>query len=193
MSFVLFFGCENNESNNNATTNHNNFSLVLLLTCDGILIGNDVLIHILRHLHALVEERHRRVMLSLEERIAAVHEDITHHMNHDDDDDNDSESHADDSDDNVSQSDEQHRLEQESHSIEQQIQIYEANHARRTANLDTIVFIMETGGSFAVVAHYLHVWAMHGMSFGLMDAVLFLHIQSTLSSVGRKVSRSKIG
>ena len=35
--------------------------------------------------------------------------------------------------------------------------------------------------------HYLHIWTLHGTSFGLVDGVLALHLNSTLSAAGRKM------
>ena len=161
-----------------------NVSMVVLLTCDGILIGNTVLRYSLEACHALGEERYRRLIGDLEERIAVLHD---MGRQRDGADENDDSSQQQQQQQQENQSQVQHRLEQELHWIEEQIQLNEAKHARQSTTLETTVFILETSGLFAAVAHYVHIWVMHGMSFGLLDAVLFLHIQSTLSSVGRKV------
>jgi hypothetical protein len=63
----------------------------------------------------------------------------------------------------------------------------EAGHARRVITFEKLLFSLELFASFVTAAHFLHIWTLHGASFGLLDGVLLLHLQSTLSSAGRKV------
>ena len=37
------------------------------------------------------------------------------------------------------------------------------------------------------LAHYVHVWCLHGITFGLVDAILFLDIRSILMAIAKRV------
>ncbi|KAL3524161.1 hypothetical protein ACH5RR_016995 [Cinchona calisaya] len=46
--------------------------------------------------------------------------------------------------------------------------------------LDMMTFLM-------ALAHYLHIWWLHGMAFHLIDAVLFLNIRALLSAIVKRI------
>ncbi|XP_076910164.1 E3 ubiquitin protein ligase RIN2-like [Bidens hawaiensis] len=46
--------------------------------------------------------------------------------------------------------------------------------------LDIMTFLMALG-------HYVHIWRLHGMTFHLVDAVLFLNIRALLSAVAKRI------
>ncbi|KAL3521422.1 hypothetical protein ACH5RR_019571 [Cinchona calisaya] len=46
--------------------------------------------------------------------------------------------------------------------------------------LDMMTFLM-------ALAHYLHIWWLHGMAFHLVDAVLFLNIRALLSAIVKRI------
>lgn len=138
-----------------------------MLTADGIILGDNVMMHILRYSVAAMEEKHRDTMTQLEERIATIQNrrrevDVT--------------------DTAAVQS-----LEEESLLRDRDAEAKEIGHNERMAAFDKLIFILELFSAFGAGAHYIHIWVLHGATFGLVDAILLLHIQSTLSSVGRKV------
>lgn len=144
------------------------WSMLLLLTCDCILLGNNALCHIVRHVAARWEEAHRSRIAELEERILRIH---------------DTRRDVDES--NISAVE---HLEEQSRICDREVEVREAGHSQRLVYFDRTVFTLELCGSFMSAVHYIHIWYLHGASFGLLDGVLLLHLQSTLSSVGRKVN-----
>jgi hypothetical protein len=141
--------------------------MFLLLTADCIILGNDAMMHILRYSIAVMEEKHRDAMAQLEESIATIRNRRRE---------------VDVSDTAAVQS-----LENESRSRDQEMEAREIGHNEGMATFDKVIFLLELFGAFGLGAHYIHIWVLHGATFGLVDAILLLHIQSTLSSVGRKV------
>lgn len=147
---------------------YDSWEILLLLNCDCFLLGMDTIIHVIRHMIGTLEEKHRKRICELEEYIVTIHDDIRRQVELDD-------------------AAAVQVLEEESRRVDREVEIGEADHAKQTAILVKTVFILELFGSFAKAAHYINIWMMHGATFGLVDAILFLHIQSNLSAVGRKV------
>jgi hypothetical protein len=141
--------------------------MFLLLTADCIILGNDAMMYILRYSIAVMEEKHRDAMAQLEESIAAIRNRRREV--------------------DVNDTEAVQSLENESRSRDQEMEAREIGHNERMATFDKVIFILELFGAFGLGAHYIDIWVLHGATFGLVDAILLLHIQSTLSSVGRKV------
>ena len=168
---ILVLLCDGLASRGCAILFYNSWGILLLLNFDCFLLGNDVMVHVIRHIIGTSEEKHRKKICELEEFIVTIHEDIRRQVELDD-------------------AAAVQVLEDESRAADREVETKEAEHAKQTATLVKTVFILELFGSFAKAAHYIHVWMMHGATFGLVDAILFLHIQSNLSAVGRKVRDS---
>ncbi|CAA0816275.1 E3 ubiquitin protein ligase RIN2 [Striga hermonthica] len=47
-------------------------------------------------------------------------------------------------------------------------------------------FFLDMMTMLMAIAHYLHIWFLHGMAFHLVDAVLFLNIRAILSAIVRR-------
>jgi hypothetical protein len=74
-------------------------------------------------------------------------------------------------------------------SVENEIERAEIQQAFYSNILQTIIFTLELFSSMVTAFHFLHIWYLHGLSFGLVDAILLLHLQSSVSGVIRKVRR----
>jgi hypothetical protein len=72
-------------------------------------------------------------------------------------------------------------------SIENDIERAEIRQAFYSSILQSIIFTLEVLSSMVTAFHFLHIWYLHGLSFGLVDAILLLHLQSSVSGVVRKV------
>ncbi|CDP05329.1 unnamed protein product [Coffea canephora] len=48
-------------------------------------------------------------------------------------------------------------------------------------------FFLDMMTFFMALAHYLHIWWLHGMAFHLVDAVLFLNIRALLSAIVKRI------
>ena len=73
-------------------------------------------------------------------------------------------------------------------SAELKIQRIELQHSYYSSILQSAIFSLELASSTVTGFHFLHIWYLHGLSFGLVDAILLLHLHSSVSSVIRKVS-----
>jgi hypothetical protein len=170
--------------------------MVLLLTCDCALLAIQVICHIARHAGQALEFRHGHAVQSIEDQQLRLHNDMRsasaaaaaaindttnehHPTNHD-----------------VTSSQQDHGLpyfmyseeaQMESRRLDQQMELMEAAHTRSLSMLDTIVFFLEVFANGLTVAHFLHIWSLHGMQFTLIDGVLALHLHSALAAAAKKV------
>ncbi|CAH9139722.1 unnamed protein product [Cuscuta epithymum] len=48
-------------------------------------------------------------------------------------------------------------------------------------------FFLDMMTLLMALAHYVHIWWLHGMSFHLMDAILFLNIRALLSAIVKRI------
>ena len=84
-------------------------------------------------------------------------------------------------------------LRQESRQLDRRMEALETLHARRVRVLDSTIFIMQLVSYGLTVAHFLHIWSLHGLQFTLIDGVLALHLHSALSAAAKKIyERRKI-
>eukprot|EP00804_Cyclotella_cryptica_P017153 CCRYP_003373-RA/>CCRYP_003373-RA protein AED:0.01 eAED:0.01 QI:93/1/1/1/1/1/2/132/1013 len=150
---------------------HDAWNMLLLLTCDCLLIGINAISHIVRHVGATLDEKHRARIAELEERNVAIHN-MRRELNTQDP--------------TIVE-----RLEKESRSCDREVEMRETGHARLVMAFEKSVFSLDLLASFVTAAHFLHIWTLHGASFGLVDGVLLLHLQSTLSSAGRKIAERR--
>ena len=81
--------------------------------------------------------------------------------------------------------------EAESRQLDRRMETLELAHARRLAILDTAIFGLELLCHVLTVAHFLHIWSLHGVQFTLIDGVLALHLHSALSSACKKIAQRR--
>ncbi|XP_022995635.1 E3 ubiquitin protein ligase RIN2-like [Cucurbita maxima] len=48
-------------------------------------------------------------------------------------------------------------------------------------------FFLDMATLLMALGHYVHIWRLHGMTFNLVDAVLFLHIRALLSAIIKRI------
>lgn len=158
------------------------WGMVALLTCDCALLAMDIICHLLSHLSQVLEQQHGRVVQRWQEqrglgeepvstgrvwRFPESAEGINEHDSVD----------ADTAPDQGPSAGMEHRLEQ-----------YEKQHSRRVAILDSTIFALQLGGHVLTVAHFLHIWKVHGFQFTLIDGVLALHLNSAITSLSKKIA-----
>lgn len=170
-------------------------NMLLLLTSDCVLLGVDAMVHIVKYFAATAEEEHRMDMFHLEEQQVALHaqrrdERISIEAIDNNDDDGADNENNEVVDENVA-GDDSSPLEDELHQIDQALELGEAAHSRCMARLDANIFLLEMMALLITIAHFIHIWALHGTSFGLVDGVLALHVHSTVSMIGKKVSERR--
>jgi len=146
---------------------HAGWGMVLLLTCDCALLGADVLEHILKHVQSVWEDHHSREIQDLESQQLRLHTTP----------ENQALPYA--------------PVHQESRRLDRQMEVLDLGHSRRVAILGTTTFALEVICHLLTVAHFLHIWSLHGVQFNLIDGVLALHLHSALSSACRKVAQRR--
>mmetsp|Transcript_25625 Transcript_25625/g.51336 ORF Transcript_25625/g.51336 Transcript_25625/m.51336 type:complete len:1008 (-) Transcript_25625:198-3221(-) len=180
------------------------WSMLVLLTCDCVLMGVDGTTHAARYAGAWLEEGYRVRLAGLEERqVELLHVVRRSERGVRSDgigDDDESGSNHDDGGRNVGRepqasvggSDEgPDRMNEEIQQLDREMEEFEATHSRRMAMLDSIVFALELFALVLTACHFGHIWVLHGASFGLVDAILALHINSTVSTIFKKVSERR--
>ena len=179
------------------------WNILLLLTFDCILLGIDVVTHIMRHVVSTAEEVHRMKVSLLEERQLELHVQRRVQLGGPNDLTRNSRGMEMESYENAT---ELHRGGQESRAraddnllfdnelrrIDGAIQISESEHGRRMASIGTAVFSLELTALCLTISHFLHVWSLHGTAgLSLVDGVLALHLHSTISLIGKKIAERR--
>ena len=72
-------------------------------------------------------------------------------------------------------------LQEKSRHLDKYLELLESKHARRLYILDYLAFVFEIIGLFITIAHFLHIWSLHGVTFNLVDGVLVLHLHTAIS------------
>ena len=181
------------------------WNMVLLLTCDCMLLAVDVWTHLARYAQVL-EERHQARLFEIESRQIQVHSEVRNdwHSNADvvvDEDGNlvndeapnengPDEEHLEDLNEEVTMSNVE--LREESRQLDEEMDILKSIHSRRLAILDYTAFVLDLLSAFSTIAHFLHIWSFHGISFNLIDGVLALHLHTTISAAGKKIVERRI-
>ena len=80
---------------------------------------------------------------------------------------------------------------QESRQLDRRMEVLELVHSRRLGILDTSMFVLQLVSHILTVAHFLHIWSLHGVQFTLIDGVLALHLHSALSSACKKIAQRR--
>jgi hypothetical protein len=178
------------------------WSMVLLLTCDCALLGADVLSHILKYLQFSLEDNHTTATRRLESRQLELHQVLNNRGNSISSDNEEQASNGyspqEDSSDyeenveddfleraaaSMTHSEVQH----ESRRLDRRMEGLELMHSRRLSFLDGIMFALDLICQMLTVAHFGHIWSLHGVQFTLIDGVLALHLHSAISSVCKKI------
>lgn len=172
--------------------------MLLLLTCDCALVAADAMAHIVKHCGLTMEERHRSRTSSLEEELANLRRRSRELLEQYRDELCLAESeYVNDTEFDISMLPIRRRsglehVDLEVARLEQEIEKRELVHMRRMKIADVAVFGFELSALTLTMAHFMHIWAWHGASFGLVDFVLALHLHSTISIIGKKVSQASV-
>ena len=179
------------------------WNILLLLTFDCILLGIDVVTHIMRHVVSTAEEVHRMKISLLEERQLELHAQRRVQLGGSNDSIRSSRGMEMECDENANElhrglqesrarADDNLSFENELRRIDGAIQISESEHGRRMASIGTAVFSLEITALCLTISHFLHVWSLHGTAgFSLVDGVLALHLHSTISLIGKKIAERR--
>eukprot|EP00550_Attheya_septentrionalis_P010255 CAMPEP_0198288394 /NCGR_PEP_ID=MMETSP1449-20131203/6896_1 /TAXON_ID=420275 /ORGANISM="Attheya septentrionalis, Strain CCMP2084" /LENGTH=936 /DNA_ID=CAMNT_0043986513 /DNA_START=68 /DNA_END=2878 /DNA_ORIENTATION=- len=176
------------------------WGMVLLLTCDCALLALQVLCHIARHAGQALEFRHGHAVQSIEDQQLRLHNDMRSASANANANANANNENNQTNNDATSSSQQDHGLpyfmyseeaQMESRQLDQQMELMEAAHTRYLSMLDTIVFFLEVFANALTVAHFLHIWSLHGMQFTLIDGVLALHLHSALAAAAKKISERR--
>lgn len=195
--------------------------MVLLLTCDCALLASDVLSHIIKHFTCALEDLHSQTISSLEARQIQLHNQMNNNSNHDGsstsvrslvssteqqddpDEQNRNEDHAviplgdvDTVDDGVEtyqrrRSSSPDDIQQESRRLDQRMEVLELAHSRRLSIMDNAMFALDLICHALTVAHFCHIWSLHGVQFTLIDGVLALHLHAAISSACKKIAQRR--
>ena len=176
------------------------YGMVLLLTCDCALLGTDAISHILKYYQCVWENSHDNDIRCFEERQLNLHRVIEQNSDFDSiqADEGRDESYPSSvfmgrQDDSLPTAAAMTRVElrQELGRLDHQMEDLELGHTRRLSILDTAIFCLDMTCHIFTVAHFCHIWALHGVQFTLIDGVLALHLHSAISTACAKLTRRR--
>ncbi|KAG7347068.1 ring finger domain containing protein [Nitzschia inconspicua] len=177
--------------------------MVLLLTCDCALLAADVLSHILKFLQCVLDDLHVSSIRGMEARQLELHTALRSNGEENVQQLHDAESSA-----GIDLSPEaayygegiyQRRpssmtnieVQQESRGLDRRMEALELAHSKRLAILDSVVFSLDLICHLLTIAHFCHIWSLHGVQFTLIDGVLALHLHSAVSTACKKIAQRR--
>jgi Ring finger domain len=141
------------------------YGMVLLLTCDCLLLALDSITHIIQYYQAILDAQHSHQLQGLEERQLALHRASSSLL-------------ADD-------------VAARSRALDHEMEALEQHHGQTTAVLETIIFVVQLWTDFLTMAHFLHIWTLHGLHFTFIDGVIALHLHSAILSAVKKLAERR--
>eukprot|EP00534_Pseudo-nitzschia_fraudulenta_P007380 CAMPEP_0201193794 /NCGR_PEP_ID=MMETSP0851-20130426/147721_1 /ASSEMBLY_ACC=CAM_ASM_000631 /TAXON_ID=183588 /ORGANISM="Pseudo-nitzschia fraudulenta, Strain WWA7" /LENGTH=644 /DNA_ID=CAMNT_0047480365 /DNA_START=67 /DNA_END=2001 /DNA_ORIENTATION=- len=178
------------------------YGMVLLLTCDCALVGADAMSHVLKYYQCVLEDSHDAFVRDLAERQLDLHRanEVGSGAG------NVSIQEVEEVESSPTASTNHHPVNREGHSsgtairvpaqlrqelvlLDHQLESLESTHTRRVSVLDTSIFCLDMTCHVLTVAHFCHIWALHGIQFTLIDGVLALHLHSAISTALTKLAR----
>lgn len=177
--------------------------MVLLLTCDCALLAADTLSHILKFLQCILDDAHTTTIRGMEARQLELHNELHNSSGRVDQPLTEVESfsnldhslHADSFQEGRRQrtasSMTPTEVQQESRRLDRRMEKMELAHSRRLSILDSVVFVLEMICHLLTIAHFCHIWSLHGIQFTLIDGVLALHLHSAVSTACKKVAQRR--
>ena len=190
------------------------WGMVLLLTCDCALLAADVLSHILKHFLCVLEDLHSQTIQSLEgrqldlhTRMQIINENPFHSGDPGEDDveaeqqaftrargaidTEEIENHENDFETEQPRNMSSYEVQQESRRLDRRMEVLELAHNRRLSIMDSAMFALELLCHLLTVAHFSHIWTLHGVQFTLIDGVLALHLHSAISGAFKKIAQRR--
>ena len=86
---------------------------------------------------------------------------------------------------------EQSEQREEQNENEVRLEELEESHAKKLSMLDKIIFILELSSCTLTIFHFVHIWSLHGLTLGLVDGVLALHLHTAVSAFLKKISHRR--
>jgi len=180
------------------------WSMVVLLTCDCVLLGVDVLTHLTRFAQQAMECLHQRRLVEIEARQIRLHVEMRQNngrnrgggdgMEDVEEEDSNEEVLYDEAMDDLNYDGETINNDdsiEASIRYDEQMEVLEATHLRHLGILDYTAFVLGLLASFLNIAHFLHIWSLHGIAFNLVDGVLALHLHTAISAAGKKIAERR--
>jgi hypothetical protein len=179
------------------------WGMVLLLTYDCVALAADVLSHILKYFTSFLDDLHSQTIQSLEARQLDLHNSINNRGRQQDDSNSEGFEHVvlehsvdDEEQDSAVEDDATRGISadeawQESRQLDRRMESLELAHARRLSILDNSIFALDLLCHVSAVAHFSHIWSLHGVQFTLIDAVLALHLHSAISTACKKIAQHR--
>jgi Ring finger domain/CUE domain len=142
------------------------YGMVLLLTCDCLLLALDGITHIIQYYQAILEAQHSRQLQGLEERQLALHRTAASSRLGD-------------------------AVAARSRALDHEMEALEQQHGQTTAVLETIIFVLQLWSDFLTIAHFLHIWTLHGLHFTFIDGVIALQLHAAILSAVKKLAERR--
>jgi hypothetical protein len=178
------------------------WDMVLLLTCDCALLGADLLSHILKYVQCFLEDAHTASIREMEARQLELHDALRNNGGDRDNDQTlvqeeesrrvfDADTPEEDLRQRTPSSMTNTEVQQESRRLDRRMERLDLSHARRLTILDSCIFSLDLVCHVLTIAHFCHIWSLHGIQFTLIDGVLALHLHSAVSTACRKIAQRR--
>jgi hypothetical protein len=171
-----------------------------LLTCDCVLLALDGITHILQYYQCILDWQHTNKLQGLDEEQIAAHQQQQQQLQQQQQRQqqqssiptgNRSRIVREQPSVNYVDVTAQQSLEELSRDIDRRMETLEQQHVKKIAIFDTIVYMLQLLTDLLTIAHFLHIWTLHGIHFTFIDGVIALHLHSSVLSALKKIAERR--
>ena len=177
------------------------YGMVLLLTGDCVLLAMDTLSHIIQYYQSIADVQHAHQIQAIDDLQMVLHYQLQQQRRQQQQQPepptvveaasattttcatNDASSTITSGDTDEDNED----IEERSKELDRQLDVYEQQHSRTTARIETMIFVLQFMIDILTILHFIHIWTLHGIHFTFIDGVIALHLHSSATAALKKV------
>jgi CUE domain len=183
------------------------YGMVLLLTCDCVLLAFDTISHIIQYYQSIMDVQHANHIQAIDDQQMTLHYQLLEQRRRQQEQqeieqqqqsslavvvgtsatltDTTSESGSPTATENDDDDDDD--IEERSKDLDRQLDMFEQQHKRTTARIETMIFALQLMIDLLTLLHFIHIWTLHGIHFTFIDGVIALHLHSSATSALKKI------
>jgi CUE domain len=169
------------------------YGMVLLLTCDCILLAFDTISHMIQYYQSIIDVQHTNSIQAIDDQQMILHHQVLQRQQS-----LLSVASVSESTGNIAttttssnslQSDENNHqsILERSKDLDRQMEALEQQHNRTSSKIESIVFLLQLLIDILTMLHFIHIWTLHGIHFTFIDGVIALHLHSATTSALKKI------
>ena len=191
------------------------YGMVLLLTCDCVLLAFDTISHIIQYYQSIMDVQHANHLQTMDDEQMTLHYQLLQQRRQQQQEETERQQQSTlgvgvavsvtvttnpstvaDSGTTTTTTgiplhqdidDDDDDIEERSKDLDRQMDLLEQQHSRTSARIETVIFALQFMIDIITILHFLHIWTLHGIHFTFIDGVIALHLHSSATSALKKI------